>query len=149
MIRFPVQLPERHRQKFQRGTASGEGLTDGLLQMKVLRAGEDEFAHSLMFIHKRHDVAEQVRDALDFVKDHGLVELREETVGVFDGELPRFRFFQIGVSIIGKQFTAQGRLSGLTRTDDRNGGILRCGLKNLIRHLTGNHAFSPCELLLI
>ena len=148
MIRLPIQLTERHRQKFQRGTASGKGLADGLLQMKVLRSRKNEFAHPLMFIHKRHDVAEQIRDALDFVKDHRFVELREETVGVFNGELPSLRFFQIGVCIIGKQITAQGRLSGLTRTGDRNSGILCRGLKNLIRHLTGNHTLPPSELLL-
>ena len=112
------------RQELDDGRSPGERLADGLADLKLLAARQNEQAVFSLFIHENLDVGDEFRGSLDLIEDGPIGKLAEKSSGIGPCEFPDLKAFQVGVRFPGEDLPAQGGFTRLSRAGDCHHRIL-------------------------
>ena len=103
-------------------SASSQRLRNGFTQGQLMRACQHIATIAVFCIDGDLNIAQQFRQALDFVQDELVWKLGEECLGILFGEAAYLRLFEVGIGIVGEGMSRKGGLAGLPRPkqgDDR------------------------------
>jgi hypothetical protein len=113
-----LQFAQGEGEQGEHGGATGEALGDGLHQLELAGAGEEEPAHALVGIDDSLEVGEEVGNPLDFIEDGSIGDLPEESAGVLRSEGAGVGILQGKVGKVGGEEPGKGGFSRLARAGD-------------------------------
>jgi hypothetical protein len=117
------EFGEGEGQQGEEAGPAGEGLGDGLDEIELAGAGEEEAAGAWVVIDGALEVGEEGWAALDFVEDGLGAEVAEEAAWIVGGEGAGIGVFEGEVGGVGGGETGEGGFAGLTRACDDGDGI--------------------------
>ena len=117
------QLGDGKWQELQEGGAAGQGLRNPRVQQQVLRPGQDPSATLLARVHVDLYVGEKIGCSLYFVEYAAVGHAIEETARIVECALAHVGRLEVGIGLVRKHGSHQGRLPGLAGTGqhDRRG----------------------------
>ena len=117
------EFGEGEGQQGEEAGPAGEGLGDGLDEIELAGAGEEEAAGAWVVIDGALEVGEEGWAALDFVEDGLGAEVAEESAWIVGGEGAGIGVFEGEVGGVGGGESGEGGFAGLTRACDDGDGI--------------------------
>ncbi len=83
-----------------------------------MRSGEDELPVFSVLVYHALQIAQQVRSPLNLVEDDPILILREQGLGILEGNLTRFRILEGNVFVVAQGCLSQRGLASLSRPEN-------------------------------
>jgi len=106
----------------------------------LMGAGENEAARFSICIDDTLQIAEKLRYTLNFIQDRTFLETVKKPSRVGNGLTSNIWVFQRNIRPLGEGHLCQGRLTRLSRAENRYCGILCRTLPQFMLYLARNHA---------
>lgn len=127
------------RPKGQHGRPARQRLTDRLVELRLMAAGQDEQPAFSGFVDHALDIGEQNGKPLHFVQYATSFHLCEEATRVGLGRHADVRIFQGKIWSVGERHPGQGGLARLPRPEDGHHGILGGGSQQFLGDVSSDH----------